>query len=435
MSMLRSFTSHLYVRIWLAVVLAVVVITLGAGWAWRLSRDDDAPPPVRELVVRNEAGQVIGTAQTEVERRPGQSLRFEVQTSDGRTLEIELPRRARGANGAGPGMAGEMHDAGPGGRMGPGMGGPGRGSGSVFGYGFRPPFGYGTGFGWMLALVGVAVALGAYPIIRRLTQRLESLQRGVERWGSGDLSARMAVQGSDEVAFLAERFNHAAERIEGLVTRQQALLKSHKTLLANASHELRSPLTRIRMGLELLGGADPAAQAKQRAEIAQSIGELDQLIDEILLASRLEAGQTEHEPMELLDLTGLAAEECARVGAELVVAGGLTLRGSPRLLRRLLRNLLENARRYSDGPVTVVLAASAASALIRVNDQGPGVPAELRERIFEPFYRLPGASERDGGVGLGLALVKSIAERHGGSVRCEAPAGGGASFVVALPLA
>ncbi len=430
--MLPGFTSHLYVRIWLAVVLAVVVITLGAGWAWRLSRDDDAPPPVRELVVRNEAGQVIGTAQTDVERRPGQPLRFEVQTTDGRTLEIELPRRPRGA-GRGPegvGMPGEMHGTVSGGRMGPGSG-----------MGFRPPFGFGNGFGWLLALVGLAVALGAYPIIRRLTQRLESLQRGVERWGSGDLSARVTVQGSDEVAFLAERFNHAAERIESLVSRQQDLLKSHKTLLANASHELRSPLTRIRMGLELLGGGDAAAQARQRAEMAQSIAELDQLIDEILLASRLEAGQTEHEPMELVDLTGLAAEECARVGVELLVAPGPEplplMRGSPRLLRRLLRNLLENARRYSDGAVTVVLEASTAGqAVIRVNDLGPGVPPEVRERIFEPFYRLPGASERDGGVGLGLALVKSIAERHGGSVRCEANGtpGGGASFVVTLPL-
>lgn len=446
--MLAGFTSHLYVRIWLAVVLAVVVITLGAGWAWRLSRDDDAPLPVRELVVRNEAGQVIGTAQTDGDRRPGQPLRFEVQTTDGRTLDIELPRRPRGG-GPGAEMPGHMNGA-AGARMVPGPG-----------FGFRPPFGF--GFGWLLALVGVAVALGAYPIIRRLTQRLESLQRGVERWGSGDLSARVTVQGSDEVAFLAERFNHAAERIENLVGRQQDLLKSHKTLLANASHELRSPLTRIRMGLELLSGAEPAAQTRQRAEIAQSIAELDQLIDEILLASRLEAGQTEHEPMELVDLTGLAAEECARVGAELMVApasgaragngegaqssspidadrlgaGGMLLRGSPRLLRRLLRNLLENARRYSDGAVTVVLEASpAGQGVIRVNDLGPGVPPELRDRIFEPFYRLPGASEREGGVGLGLALVKSIAERHGGHVRCEAndAPGGGASFVVTLPL-
>jgi signal transduction histidine kinase len=280
--------------------------------------------------------------------------------------------------------------------------------------------------------------------------RLEALQRGVERWGSGDLSARVPVQGQDEVAFLATRFNSAAERIQNLVESQKALLNAHKNLLANASHELRSPLARIRMGLELMAPTLDTGAA-QRAEISRSITELDQLIDEILLASRLDAGQTDNEPMEVLDLTGLAAEECSRVHAELKAgpepaegtghaeaqAPAVLLRGSPRLLRRLLRNLLENARRYSSGDITLTLSAGGSAAaplaVIRVNDRGPGVPAAQRERIFEPFYRLPGASEREGGVGLGLALVKSIAERHGGTVRCEDNPDGGASFVVELP--
>jgi signal transduction histidine kinase len=284
-------------------------------------------------------------------------------------------------------------------------------------------------FFWMLVGVSLAVALGAYPIIRRLTKRLEALQRGVERWGAGDLRARVQVEGGDEVAFLAERFNHAAERIE-------LLLASHKALLANASHELRSPLARIRMGLELMGPGHDA----QRAEIRRSIQELDQLIDEILLASRLDAAQEDSEPMEQLDLTGLAAEECARVDAELLAAPssagaqGLMLRASPRLVRRLLRNLLENARRHGAGEVTLTLSVADGEAEIRVNDRGPGVPPAQRERIFEPFYRLPGASEREGGVGLGLALVRSIAERHGGRAHCEARPDGGASFVVRLPL-
>jgi two-component system OmpR family sensor kinase len=134
----------------------------------------------------------------------------------------------------------------------------------------------------------------------------------------------------------------------------------------------------------------------------------------------------------------MAAEECARADAELEVAEGtdtaaLTVPGVPRLLRRALRNLLENARRYGAGEIGVVLAGDAQHATLTVNDRGPGVPPELRERIFEPFYRLPGASERNGGVGLGLALVKSIAERHGGSVRCTDRAGGGASFIITLP--
>ena len=406
-------TSRLYVRIWLAVVLTVAVLTAALGWAWRMS--SDMPMPHREIVVRNQTGQVIAQAQNEPDHRPGQDLSFEVTTSDGQTLEIQLPRPHHSPNGSG----------------GPWM---------------RPPF----GFGWMLALVGLAVALAAYPIIRRLTLRLEALQRGVELWGSGDLSARVTVEGRDEVAFLATRFNSAAERIQALVETQKALLNAHKNLLANASHELRSPLARIRMGLELMAPTLPAARGSLPQEISRSITELDQLIDEILLASRLDAGHTDNEPMEVLDLTGLAAEECSRVNAELkagadagthagepLTSPSVLLRGSPRLLRRLLRNLLENARRYSNGEVTLALSVggtdAAPLAIIRVSDRGPGVPAAQRERIFEPFYRLPGASEREGGVGLGLALVKSISERHGGTVRCEDNPGGGASFVVELP--
>jgi signal transduction histidine kinase len=106
-----------------------------------------------------------------------------------------------------------------------------------------------------------------------------------------------------------------------------------------------------------------------------------------------------------------------------------------RLLRRAIRNLLENARRYGAGEISVVLGSANGFATVRVNDRGPGVPPALRDRIFEPFYRLPGASERNGGVGLGLALVKSIAERHGGTVRCEDRVDGGASFVIRLPMA
>ena len=400
------FTSHLYVRIWLAVVATVMVLIFLVGAAWRLSRD---PPqlPIREVLVHNHAGDVIGTAQTKPDRQRGDDLEFDILTRDGQTLNILLPRPKR-----------------------PPGGNPWE----------RPNFG--LTFGWMLMVVGVAVALGAYPIMRRLTLRLEALQRGVERWGAGDLSARVNTSGSDEIAFLAERFNNAAERIE-------TLMESHKSLLANASHELRSPLARIRMSLELtpLDRSSP-----QRMEISRSITELDQLIDEILLASRLDAKQADAEPFESLDLTGLAAEECARTNAELSAelgadagdggdtsAHSLTVQGSPRLLRRLIRNLLENARRYSTGDVNLALAkirvGSRTLAVITVHDRGPGVPAAQREHIFEPFYRLPGASERDGGVGLGLALVKSIAQRHGGTVRCEARPGGGASFIVELPLA
>jgi signal transduction histidine kinase len=303
----------------------------------------------------------------------------------------------------------------------------------------RPPF----GFFWTLLLVAIAVALATYPIIRKLTRRLELLQNGVEKWGAGDLSARVPEGGQDEVAFLAARFNIAAERIQTLVKSHEALLASQKSLLANASHELRSPLTRIRMGLELMGA--PSSMAS-RQEIERNIAELDQLIEEILLASRLDAREADLGTVESVDLIGLAAEECARVDAEFEVqlpsrgdvGGGnptdLLVQGVSKLLRRAVRNLLENARRYAAGSITLTLSFSKEQALVRVCDRGPGVPPELRERIFEPFYRLPGATERDGGVGLGLALVKSIALRHGGTVSCENRPEGGACFVLALPL-
>jgi signal transduction histidine kinase len=223
----------------------------------------------------------------------------------------------------------------------------------------------------------------------------------------------------------------------------QALLVAHKSMLANASHELRSPLARIRMGLALMErSTDTAAQ---RREIERNINELDELIDEILLASRLDLADPNDPaalgPLEEVDLLGLAAEECARTGAALEVAPDSVppvMPGHAKLLRRLLRNLLENARRYGvrDGQpaeVSLTLRAVAHGCEIVVSDGGPGVPAALRERIFEPFFRLPGASEREGGVGLGLSLVKTIAERHGGQVRCEERSGGGAQFVVFLP--
>ena len=111
----------------------------------------------------------------------------------------------------------------------------------------------------MLGLVGLAVAVGGYPILRRVTQRLETFQQGVQKGGDGDLSVRVPVGGQGEVADLSQRFNDAAQQIENLLASQRALLASQKSLLANASHALRSPLASIRMGLEFLGEASPAA--------------------------------------------------------------------------------------------------------------------------------------------------------------------------------
>lgn len=280
------------------------------------------------------------------------------------------------------------------------------------------------GFVVLLVAIALVVAAGAYPVVRRLTRRLERLQRSVEAWGNGQLATRVAVEGEDEVARLAASFNGAAARIEALVGAQ-------KSLLANASHELRSPLARIRMAAELMAGqAAPAIQA----ELRRNVAELDQLIDEVLLASRLDAVGTATSPPEEVDLTGLLAEECARVGATLQ-AGAHSMMGEPKLLRRMVRNLVENAVRYGAGSKVEVRLTAAGAATLRLDvcDGGPGIPEAERERVFEPFYRVAGASETAGGVGLGLALVRQIARHHGGDAQCLPNGAGGCCFRVTLP--
>ena len=405
----------LYLRIWLTVAGSVAVLGLLVGWAWHVAdeqrdreRERQLPQP-REVLVRDAAGALIGTAEAQPRRVPGQGFEFAVTLDNGQVLNLQMaPRPGRG-------------------------GGPGpRRSDPPWSW-LRPPY----GFQWMLGLAGLVVMAVLFPVARRLTQRLEALQRGVQRWGEGDLSARLPEGGQDEVADLSRRFNAAAERVQSLMASQAALLQSQKSLLANASHELRSPLARIRMAVELSGTqGSPAA----RDEIQRSITELDQLVDEILLASRLDAREADMGTVESVDLIGLLAEEGARVGAVFELpegTGEVVVPGVARLLRRAVRNLLENAvrhgRRTGHAEVVAQLSLEGGYAVLHIDDRGPGVPPDQRERIFEPFYRLPGASEREGGVGLGLALVRQIAARHGGSVACDNREGGGARFTLRLP--
>src|SRR5882672_10283393 len=169
----------------------------------------------------------------------------------------------------------------------------------------------------VLVLGGIvlAVAIGAFPIVRGLTRRLERLQQGVETLGAGNLATRVKVEGRDEIARLATSFNRSAARIEELVG-------AHRMLLANASHELRTPLSRLRLGLELY---EQRQDAKLKAELARDIAELDLLIDEILLASRLDAAPVlQTEPIDLL---GLAAEECAHYDDCTLGGEPVTIRG------------------------------------------------------------------------------------------------------------
>ncbi len=418
--------NRLYIRIYVAVLVSIVVAALLFAWAWRLNTESRQIGPNLESFAAI-AADVLPTAdadnatqQAALERWRARmradltlySARREQIASVGRDLPpLEPSQTVSGWLDGGPPvfavrlpddrwLVGQLR-----GRRGPPI--------NLFA---------------ALAIICLATGIGAYPIVRRLTRRLERLQTSVEALGAGQLSTRIAIEGNDEVARLASSFNRSAARIEELVNAQKALL-------ANASHELRSPLARIRMAVELTSAS---GQPEMRAELTRNIAELDQLIDEILLASRLDATTETTTIFERIDLTALLAEECARVDATLDMLGSaqsIEVNGDARLLRRMVRNLLENARRYGNGtPITASLAVIPEKrVLLQICDGGPGVPKAERENIFAPFYRLPGASEREGGVGLGLSLVRQIARRHGGEVACVSRAEPGSCFNVTLP--
>ena len=283
----------------------------------------------------------------------------------------------------------------------------------------------------VLLAIAAVVALAAYPVMARITRRLESLRGTVESWGAGEMGRRARVDGRDEIASVAATFNTAADRVD-------ALLAAHRGLLVNASHELRSPLARLAIASEMVAdSADPALSLRIRTEIA----ELDALVGEILLSSRLD-NVAEIDAVERVDLLALAAEEAARAGIVLrrVPEGqvGFDVDGSPRLLRRLIRNLIDNALKHGASPVEVSLVPAGVGentrVLVAVHDHGPGIVQELRDKVFEPFFRPAGWSEEAGGWGLGLSLVRQIARRHGGSARVEMH-DGVTSFIVALPAA
>ena len=436
----------LYLRIYLTVVAALALFALVSGWALQRHLEDQREraegavrerveawgeliqrslPPVEAsseeqvaalrdwsqrlrlpMALDDAAGQRIGSSDSFARREldaPGKESRLRpIRFEDGRTLWVP---RASGARPP-PGLRNvppDMHPPWLGARSWPD----------------------GMGLVALLVVLFLAVAAGAWPVVRRLTRRLESLKQGVEAFGAGALHQRVPEDGQDEVAAVGASFNRAASRIE-------ALLRSHQSLLTNASHELRSPLARLKMALAMLEDAAPAQRPALRQEIDTNIAELDALVEEVLLAGRLDAA-TAAEQKETVGLLGLLAEEAARVGAS-VQGDDLSCLGEERLLRRALRNLLENAHRYGGSEVLAsVVRLPSGGAEVRVCDRGPGVPDAYRERIFEAFFRLPGHAEREGGVGLGLSLVRQIAQRHGGQVRCEPREGGGSCFVLSLP--
>lgn len=272
-----------------------------------------------------------------------------------------------------------------------------------------------------VGLAALAVAAGCWPLARQITRRLEGVRGAMVRWGEGDLQARADVRGGDEVADVARSFNHAADRV-------QRQVEAQRRVLASASHELRSPLARLRVALALLDDGDPARAALVAGAVGD-VEELDATVGDLLQVGRMQAVDRP-EQAEPVDLRALLDEEGARVGA-VVTGEPRVVSGDARLLRRLVRNLLENAARHGAPPIEARTTPDG----LEVSDRGPGVPEDWRERIFEPFARPEGHAEgRDGGVGLGLHLVREIARHHGGEVRVLPREGGGSTFAVTLPI-
>jgi two-component system sensor histidine kinase CpxA len=291
-----------------------------------------------------------------------------------------------------------------------------------------------------LALILGVVWLLSWPLAAHLTRPLRRLADAAERLGSGDLTIRSDLRRRDEIGRLAERFNRMADNLQRLVL-------GHKQLLSDVSHELRTPLARLRVALELARKeAGPAAMPYLERVEGQAEA-MDELIGELLAFARLDASPDAFQP-EPVDPRALLEEAARAHRAEAEarrIALSLHSEGAPASvpadrarLARALGNLLRNAIAHGPEGSTLHLTAGVEGTrlVFRVRDEGPGVPPEQRESIFQPFYRTDTARNRaSGGVGLGLAIARRCMEAQGGGAYAEAGQGGvGLSVALWLPM-
>jgi len=254
-------------------------------------------------------------------------------------------------------------------------------------------------------LFGIAllVAVTTYPFIRRISGRLERLQASVETIGAGDFSTRVKIEGRDEIALLAKSFNETAEK----------LVSAQRLLLANASHELRTPLSRIQLGLEMLG-KDNSPQ--RHAMLRRDIQELNALIHELMMMARLESGIEDER--EKIDIMALVAEEAARYPDCILEGEPTILFGNLRLLKHLMRNLLDNAYIHGKVPVSVWVVPERDRVTLWVIDSGKGIPDAEQEAVFQPFYRAKNKQNVQG-FGLGFPIIQKIAAAHHATIEIE----------------
>jgi signal transduction histidine kinase len=263
-------------------------------------------------------------------------------------------------------------------------------------------------------------------------QALQTLSRVADDFGAGQLSARARMRPSSAVYPLAMRMNAMAERIQGL-------LESQKNLLHSVSHELRTPIARLEFAMELLAERAGDPQLARRVKAMEGdLAELNALVNELLSMSKLDNAQG---PQRALFEVEPMLRECSEGlhprPADLVLDLGPrlgSLDGDRRLLARAVGNLLRNAQKYAARRVMLGAHRDDGLVEITVEDDGPGIPEDERERIFEPFYRLDRSRDRaTGGFGLGLSIARKAVALHGGNLTVERSALGGARFVIRVP--
>lgn len=272
----------------------------------------------------------------------------------------------------------------------------------------------------------VAALLAGYLLAARTAAPLRRFAGTAAAVDAGDLSPRVEVDPSSaaELRTLGDSFNHMLDRLEDAFARQ-------RSFVSDASHELRSPLTAIRGQIEVLARDPAPAAADVRRVEAATLAELrrvEALVEELLTLARLDEGvgprRRELDAAAFLREAVAAAPGEADLGA--ITTGRIEL--DPDMVARVIRNLVENARRHAGphGQVTVSSAAAAGRLRVDVDDDGPGIPPGERERVFDRFHRSDPARDRgSGGAGLGLAIARAIVEAHQGTIRAaESPAGG-----------
>lgn len=287
--------------------------------------------------------------------------------------------------------------------------------------GAQPPYALAAIF----AAFALVVVVTSLVLARRLTRPLTRLANAAQAVGRGALPEALPETGPEELARLARRFNRMAREV-------QELLADRTTLLAGISHDLRTPLARLRLAVAMLPpNADPALLER----IESDLETMDRLIGQYLELAR---GMTPEpaEPLDLRELIDKAVSDARRAGARVRWEPGRPCPRTvaPRALERILANLLDNARRYGGGhEIDVDCDCDAKSPVIRVRDRGPGIPPAERERVFRPFHRLETArGTATGGTGLGLAIARQIAAHHGWEVSLHERPGGGTEARVVL---